>query len=384
MPRFRGTQHLPAVLLAMAGTLLAWIVLNRWAFTNLGTESFGRVWPFYISYTDFGFVRRALLGTLLTISKANSLFSNEYIAAIVLHHIAILTFTGVLLRFIIKAEIKDTVFVATIFLSPALVIQSGYSTGTLDIYVLLLVALNMLYVQKILIFCTTLVFGILLHELFIFTIPAQFLAYMLRVEGAGSIKQIWRLLGMSILSVAGAIIAIQYFGHVDMARPAYEAVMQNKLPNAAYKHGLWSGYFEVSADINEHRQSSKEIASALASKLYYIFLPLLYVALVIYRLMCLITGTRWKFLYAATTLLPLLVFTVAMDFYRWVGMSANMALLLSLVLVSLRKEALDTCPKWLAPVILSFALLAPFGSAALDRPFPMHQFLLEKLQEDGA
>jgi len=59
-------------------------------------------------------------------------------------------------------------------------------------------------------------------------------------------------------------------------------------------------------------------------------------------------------------------------------MSANMALLLTLHLAA-RENA--TMSKWNLPIAL-FCVLAPFGAAELERPFPLHQFVLEKIKTD--
>ncbi len=72
---------------------------------------------------------------------------------------------------------------------------------------------------------------------------------------------------------------------------------------------------------------------------------------------------------------PLFAALVATDYYRWVAMSANMAILLTLVVVV---QTGKTDSRWNAPLLL-YCVLAPFGGAAIDRPFPMHQFIIERL-----
>ena len=52
--------------LSLAGSL---IFLNRWVVTDLGLHSFGRVWQYYVSYFDYGFVRRAFFGTILDVTE---------------------------------------------------------------------------------------------------------------------------------------------------------------------------------------------------------------------------------------------------------------------------------------------------------------------------
>ena len=72
---------------------------------------------------------------------------------------------------------------------------------------------------------------------------------------------------------------------------------------------------------------------------------------------------------------PLMAAFVATDLYRWISFSANMALLLTLRLI--RDDGSQTA-KWNA-VLCVFCILAPFGAADYDKPFPVHRFVLEKL-----
>ena len=61
--------------------------------------------------------------------------------------------------------------------------------------------------------------------------------------------------------------------------------------------------------------------------------------------------------------------------HRWFAMSANMALLLTLRL-AVRDGSVRSI--WNVPITL-FCLLGPFGGAELERPLPLHQFVLEHL-----
>ena len=59
-------------LVFMLGMMFSIIILNRWLVTDLGLLSFGRLWQLYVSYADFGFIKRGLLGSLLSESGINS------------------------------------------------------------------------------------------------------------------------------------------------------------------------------------------------------------------------------------------------------------------------------------------------------------------------
>lgn len=357
--------------------LFSFVVLDRWAFTDLGFASFGRVWQLYISYADVGFTRRALIGTVFSETGINRLLGNEYVFAIAMHHVWIVLLAFLLVRFVLKSGINDRWLIASIFLSPAMIIQSGYAGGSLDVYVLVFVALNLLYVRSLLLFSLILTLGMLTHELFIFTIPAQFVALILR-RGTmqGGWHSFWPLL-LPVSVVAATLIVLIVAGQSTLAHLQFDEIMATKLPHAAYQHGLWSGYFEVGAGVQANIQPMATMADELGGNLGYIALPVLYLLLVSGRLLMAARGRGLKLLVLFTAMMPLGAYVVATDFYRWVGMAANMVLLLSLVLA-----ALDTrrFPPWLNYAIVGFVLMAPLGSASIARPFPMHQFVLEKLR----
>src|SRR5687768_16881641 len=94
-----GNSTLVLTLLAI---LYSFVCLERWLVTDLGLLSFGRVWHLYVSYIDFGFVRRALLGTVLSLTRINSLFGNEYIFGLFSHHLLIVVLTCLVAVYIVR------------------------------------------------------------------------------------------------------------------------------------------------------------------------------------------------------------------------------------------------------------------------------------------
>ena len=86
--------------------LFSIIILNRWFVTDLGFGSYGRLWQFYVSYIDFGFIRRGLLGTLFLESGINSMFSNEYMFAFFIHHILIFILTALIVYYFLSKKLK--------------------------------------------------------------------------------------------------------------------------------------------------------------------------------------------------------------------------------------------------------------------------------------
>lgn len=179
-------------------------------------------------------------------------------------------------------------------------------------------------------------------------------------------------------SSAMALTAVIWAGSLPLVRAEFEAVMASRLGEWAHVGDLWSGYFELTSSAVENLRVG---LTAMPDLLHAGTLPvLLYLALCLAAAwMTLPWSGAMKALLGAATLVPLLASVVAMDHYRWVGMSANLALLSVLAFAAPN----DTWPRLgaLRPVVtalLLFALLAPLGVLP-GHPFPMQQFLLERL-----
>lgn len=368
----------PAILISViffAACMVAYVVLNRWLVTDIGLLSYGRIWQLYVSYADFGFIRRALVGTVLTESGLNSLIKNEYHFALAIHHVAIAVLAILIAFFCIKKKISDPIFLTSIAFSPALIIHSGYSTGSLDVFIIILAAANILFVRNILLFSIILVLGVLVHELFIFTAPAQFLALLKR----RNITLNWRALNTLAAPAAAfivAVFAVTLFGTADLPRETVEQIMRQRIPIAEGQHGLWSGYFEIASTAEQNATGSLEnLVTELRTGFIWLLIPLTYVALLVARLWAYSEGRIETAGIVISVIAPLFAALVATDYYRWVAMSANMGILLALLYAAQTGRSVS---RWNMPLLV-FCLLAPFGSAAIDRPFPMHQFIFERL-----
>lgn len=315
------TSKINVYLIFLAAFGLAALVLHRWMVTDLGMLSYGRVWQLYVSYFDVGFSRRALIGTVFSITSINRIFDNEYVFALFVHSIAILILAASLAFYCASNSIKDWVFLVGVALSPALLLHSGYGTGSLDIFVLLLAAFNILYVRNVLLFSLIIALGVMTHELFLFTIPAQYLAW--RIRNSKDQDRIANLgLSLPFLTAIISVGVIYFFGSIDLSRTDYELVMENRLPNAAGQHGLWSGYFELASTTDENASTSLQILLVeVRQGFLYLLLPLIYVAILCIRLFDLSSDRRVGILCVSASLFPLLVAFLATDYYRWIAMS---------------------------------------------------------------
>ena len=364
-------------LLTALTVLIELVMLNRFPFTSEGVSSFGRVWMFYLSYDEVGFVRRALFGTILSLTDVASLFRNEYVFAITVHHVLILVLTWIVVRFVLQQGIRDKLLLASIMLSPVFLIQSAYSTGTLDMPIFILALLNMLYVRHVGIFTVLLVLGIFVHELFVFTIPAQFLALIIRTENKLGDWQTYKRLLLPAAIAAAAIFAVMAYGKLAMPQAEYELLMQSKLPHAAHQHDLWSGYFEVSTGLAKNALYTQHMTHPLRETLPYMAVPLLYMVLVLARAVMIAHGRILKALVILVSALPLLACFLGMDFYRWISLTDNLALAFTLLLTGRHP---NVAPRWLHAMLLVFILFGPFAPIMIDQPFPIYWFLMKVLQ----
>ncbi|MCX7567504.1 hypothetical protein OS189_14235 [Sulfitobacter sp. F26169L] len=357
-----------------AATVFATLILNRWIVSDLGLLSFGRVWQLYISYADFGFMRRGFIGTLLSETGVNTLFPNEYVFAHLIQFLAIAALALLTAMYCITNGLKNPLFLFGIAFSPAFLTHSGYATGTLDVFVLLIVLANILYVRHYAVFSVLILIGVLTHELFIFTLPAQFLALHLNYRSKAPALDLayW----VPALTVLLSTLFVVLFGQVGIPEAEFEELMRAHLPNANEQHPLWSGYFEVGSEVARSISESHHLFLAVKEGRIVFLLPvLLYVGLLTLRALQYVRGNGEIMLVIAAVVAPLMASFLANDFHRWGGMGANMALLLTLRLAV--REG-DETSKW--NLILAFCcLLAPFGAAELERPFPLHSFVVESL-----
>jgi len=176
-----------------------------------------------------------------------------------------------------------------------------------------------------------------------------------------------------------AILFVVFYGRTGVSELEFKDVMRTRIPNAFEMHPLWSGYVEVGSPLEYNLNLTDEFFSTLKSgTVVFLIPPFLYVLFLTVRALQYGRGFGENMLLVAAISAPLLTSLVATDLHRWVAMSANMALLLTLLLASRDRT---TKSKWNIPIAL-FCFLAPFGGAELERPFPLHQFVLEKIRAD--
>lgn len=362
-------------------TLLSVLIANKWILR--GITSFGRVWHFYVNYFDFGFIRRGFVGTILTITGINRLFDNTYINAVFIHTLVVLFLLGIITYFFLKQNPKlDSLTIASVFLSPAFILQASFVTSALDNFLFLIVLFNSLFVKRIYLFCLLIFLGIISHEIFLFTIPAQILCFSIRLNGNTklSIKKVIRSKPFifSCLTTLISLALLYFFGKTSMTEYRFNEIMSQNLKNAAFVHDYWSGYFEINSSLQDN------IKIGIHS-LYNVFhdlqlysagiLPITYLILVLARILIQPISNNLRFMIILCCFTPLLISFFANEFYRWIGIGSNMAILITLVYSQFYKVEV---PRIMSMLILSFVIFAPFGTTA-DQAVPFQKFIVEKL-----
>lgn len=365
-----------AIIVCLVAVFLSLAILNRWIITDLGLASFGRLWQYYVSYLDYGFLRRSLFGTFLGITHLNQITTNPYIFAYCLYICKIVILSVILLNYIIRNKLFSTTYAyAAIFLSPALILQSAYITGTQDLELLILVTIIFLYVRNWWLFSLLSIIGLLIHELYFFLFPAAVLSVYLKRSNDLQIisREVFYAMIVTLIIVLGLITLTQY--HPSVNQHAFETTMSKKLGIAAYIDSLWSGYFEIFSSVKENAATGEQMLLRFKNNFLYTMIPFSYALSWAVINAKNTSTTAWKkFLILLVLLFPLLTSFVGSDLYRWIGMSGNLSILYAILYTKIKGEFIS---KRMFLFLLLFSLFAPFGGP-VERPFPAQQLILEK------
>jgi hypothetical protein len=360
------------------------IVLNRWILTSLKLKSFGLVWQYYVSWADFGFFRRGLLGTLLTQSGLNKTTSNEYVFSYAFYGATLTACYYLLLRVLTSRVISRhrNIVAFCVLFSPATLSHFAYSTGCQDLILFTILLIGLFVVENAVALSVVVVAGVLIHELFVFLLPCIFVLKFVTSPAQRSWHD-WRFV-IPGLAALGAMVIVVFFGQVSVPRSEFENVMAARIPLAAYQHALWSGYFQVSSGIESNAASSIGMIKSLADVGYsmiFIAAPTIYaiyVALIVSAFSSM--GIKRSLLLSLSILFPIAATIVAADYYRWTSLSACLGLVSMILLLA---KGMLSLPRWSFVPLICFSILAPFGAAELERPFPLHQYLWEAVTRSG-
>lgn len=370
---FEAKKRMHVAIIALASGAYSTAILNRWVVTRLGLKSFGRVWQYFVSWGELGFVRRGLVGTLLTATGANRLIADEYALSYVVYAASLVGLYALVFAITARApRLRGDRWLAMIvFWSPATFTHLAYSTGNLDLTLVFVFGVALFAWRGALGVSALTIAGILVHESFMFLVPLLLLVNWLRTEQGPARTRVLIVSGVSAVVALAVVVA---YGRLRMGRSAFELLMAAHLPAAAFNHPLWSGYLEVAGP---GVQNPTEWLRSLADHALYAAIPTAY-ALLVATIAA--TGLKAKLImrvlvFAAITF-PLAAIFVASDYYRWTSLSALGGIFAIVALVSANRCDVSYRNKVLVGL---FCVFAPFGGADFARPFPMHEFLMERL-----
>ncbi len=360
--------------LVVASVLYSLLFLNRWLVTNVPIEVFARLWQYYVGYQDVGFARRLLLGTVLSGTRLTNLFENEFIFGHFFHSLTIIVLAGVCLIYILKKKAFNNPWkYLIIFFSPAFIQQMGSTTGNTDAVLILFFAVSALFVRSIWMTVVLSIPALLIHELYILLVPSLFVIH--------SVRQDKNFISLQYILPLGFIgltfLMITSLGKIQVDKETYEQIVASKIPLAAYRHSLWSGYFELSTTIQQNFREGITFIKNYFPHYRFALLPTTYMLFIAASAAFQkgIKLPKQQILLFLTFILPISATFFAIDYYRWVGFSANIAIVFSLYLMGTGQFHLK---KWQWAVLIISCLMAPFGGNEFLLPFPLHQPLLHK------
>jgi hypothetical protein len=367
-----GVQRAAIVAVAL---LISMIVFARGFFTPMGIASFGREFGFYVSYFDFGFVHRALIGSIVSLFAPGPI-ANSYINPVVVYPV-FLIFAALFGLFAARRWFPDTPertrYLAVLLLSPAFVTHYAYSAGDFNVLLTAILIASLLLVRHRFAPFLLLPIAMAIHEIY-------FVAFAPCVCVAMYVADDRRLRRAVAYGVIAAILFFVFarFGTIDMSQDQYHAIMDRRVKLS------YNAYVEMSGDFNRNVEFTRPLFNSFGKIAWTI--PL-FVYWAIVTILFFPKGQP-RFLaciYLAAAASPLVLFPFGTDLFRWVSLASVVAILLG---GFLRAEGCDSLfvarPRLALALTLPWVLVGPFGSpcdatAGCFRPFPMQQFVAERL-----
>lgn len=366
------------LLFPIASCFLVALITSKIFFTDLGLESIGRMFHYFISYQDFGVIKRGLLGSALQ-PLYMGLKINPYVFYLAVNFAFSISLIAVFWSFFNKRlaffSRLDACFVAfPIIFSPALAMHLGYSLGNFDNTLMLVFLISLLLIKHdhTLMASVFSALAIAIHEIYLFT-SLPFLMWFIGYKTGSSkfnILVIKKGISFSFLPIITACYFV-FFGCLGFAKDDY----LKSLTFISQELIKRDGYFELTSTLTSNFNAA---FISLANIENWPFVPIVIIyafffSYFIYRILQK-ADIKMPLLLCLAILSPLLLSFVANDVYRWFCFSLFLmavlpALFLSTEIYKDRKLKLT----WV--VLMLFTLLGPVGNVFNNRPFPVFQTL---------
>lgn len=339
---------------------------------------------YYINYWEFGFVKRGLLGTLISLTGLNRLVEPTVFTCIV--HILGLVALSLLFwllahhctRDLSPEDRRRTPWLYAVFLtSPALFLHFGFDLGRVDLFGLNITLLALLVLMNSASLITraatalvTTTVGLLSHEAYLF--------FWLPLLGLGLIQSLapeprrrrWFVLGIWLGLIVSLLAILRAWGTFEpgaeelagrftAVHPSLAGAMRVELTselsyniaitwNAAKQHGWFGNNLGV-------------IAYTLVSTTGYFLITRE-------------SSAPWRLLMLATPAAPLLMNLIAVDFIRHLSCAISVAAVASLISIQHSQSLPSIFRPGIGLVPLAFVLMGPLGIGGGD-PLPLFRYL---------
>ncbi len=361
--------------IAVAALAISFVVFARGFFTPMGIASFGREFGFYVSYFDFGFVHRALIGSIVTLFAPGPI-ANSYVIPVVVYPAFLigLTFISLLAARRWFPDTPDrTRYVAVLLLSPAFVTHYAYSAGDFNVLLATILIASLLWVRRRVAPFALLAIAMAVHEIY-FVAFAPCVCVALYVADGRRLKR-----AIIYGAIAAALFFLwSHFGTIRMSQDQYHAVMNRRV------HLSYDAYIEMAGDFQRNVDFTRPLFSSF-SKIVWTGPLLVYWGIVTMLFFPRRAPRFVTLVYLGATASPLVLFPFGTDLFRWVSLASVAALLLGGFLHAQGYHSLFTArPRLALALTLPWVLVGPFGSpcdagAGCFRPFPMQQFVAERV-----
>ena len=271
-----------------------------------------------INYTDFGFVKRGLIGSLYTL--VNGSFSQESLLLFQsLFIVALIFITHLLFS---KLGLQKNFIYILFIVSPATFMQFGSDFGRFDSILVSLFMLSVLYRNSSILFLVFSIVGILTHEIYTFALlPAAFLLYLSNRVDLISLKDVLTksIKNKVLYLLLASILIVVLLGSYELG---YEQIL-----NTFSKSNLPSSYIEYHTTNLTGRpleiwtrsimDNLEFTSSRLSLSVSTIYMTIIYLVILVYFNILGVSFKKPKYYLILLSGLPM--FILGTDWARWLA-----------------------------------------------------------------
>lgn len=347
----------------------------------LSFRAYNRI-QFYVTYQDFGFVRRGLPGSLVALVSPDPSHLTLYaVSAAVVVCLALLYWFFVISSLAERGSARSRTLMALVFLvSPATFWQAGFDLGRYDPVNVILLLVSLLFIERkrFLVAGGLMAVSLLVHEAsFFMFFPVALAATMgksrpglpgrSKEEGPDDVDNV-PLLAVALPALA-ALVAVMLLGDYEPGREALEAALArtHSPPNEHCALCVWTRGLDHNVQVVARELGKPDVVPGLMAALAYFGVFCLF-----YFRFHALNGLRRDAL-TWSPFVVVLLFFVGHDFERW--LAAAVTSMTIVMCYKMRGRRMDTIEgvvpsrsNLLPVLLLASGVLGPLGVA---RAFPL-------------